>query len=595
MCGIHVLIQPESDGPAAIQKMMHATEHRGPDFSGFCKVEEDIFFAANRLKIRDLNDASNQPLWSEDRSAVLVFNGELYNHPELKEILVNRGYQLDTGSDSVILLHWLKAFGKEGIQQLKGMYAFVFADPGKKEILVSRDVSGEKPLYFQQNGNSWIFSSETRGILAGMEHRPKIDKTQFLPFFYYRHSMPDRSFFEEVRQVLPGEIIALDLDGHIIQREKMVLEPDQKSETSQNKFEETLKEAVSKSFAAERPVGMVLSGGADSSLLYAVGYELTGQKFPTYTVALESRLQGKYSDPHFVRIFNQQYPSENREIRVNKITVMENWHAYIQSKDQPIGDSAGFLTWLVAKEAKEEVKVLISGAGADELFAGYNRHRAFRYYLNHPTMLRQIATFSDFPFPGYLKKLLKSISKNPEDTFIQMAAVEKIPEAYLGIFRHWYPKSEFDFKNALDWDRTFYLTNDILKIHDNACMAHGIEGRAPYLYSGLLEFALSQTEEELLKSKGKVFIKESLRKRGLGQIADRKKLGFGLPLQEWMEENVFREWVFGHIRQLSTDWGECFPPEMLKFVAQPEKAEKRHFLLVWNMFILAGWLSKFSK
>ena len=97
------------------------------------------------------------------------------------------------------------------------------------------------------------------------------------------------------------------------------------------------------------------------------------------------------------------------------------------------------------------------------------------------------------------------------------------------------------------------------------------------------------------QSKGKIFIKEALRKRGLGQIADRKKLGFGLPLQEWMEENDFREWVFGPIRQLSKDWGECFPPEMLKFVTQPEKAEKRHFLLVWNMFILAGWLSKFSK
>lgn len=595
MCGIHALIQPESNGLSAIERMMHATEHRGPDFSGFCKVEEDIFFAANRLKIQDLSDASNQPLWSEDRSAVLVFNGELYNHPELKEILVNRGYHLDTGSDSIILLHWLMAFGKEGIQQLKGMFAFVFAGLGKKEILVSRDISGEKPLYFHQNGNFWIFSSETKGILAGMKNKPKIDKTQFLPFFYYRHSIPDRSFFEEVKQVLPGEIIILDFDGHVIQREKMVLDPNLKHETSQNKFEEILKEAVSKSFSAERPFGMVLSGGADSSLLYAVAYELTGQKLPTYTVALESRLQGKYSDPHFVRIFNQQYPSENREILVNKATVMENWDAYIQSMDQPIGDSAGFLTWLVAKEAKEEVKVLISGAGADELFAGYNRHRAFRHYLNHPTLFRQIATFSDFPFPGYLKKLLQSITKNPEDTFIQMAALEKIPEAYLGIFRPWYPKSEFDFKDALDWDRTFYLVNDILKIHDNACMAHGIEGRAPYLYSELLEFALSQKEDELLKSKGKVFIRESLRKRGLGQIADRKKLGFGLPLQEWLEENDFRQWVFGPIRQLSTDWGECFPPEMLKFVAQPEKAEKRHFLLVWNMFILAGWLSKFSK
>jgi asparagine synthase (glutamine-hydrolysing) len=139
----------------------------------------------------------------------------------------------------------------------------------------------------------------------------------------------------------------------------------------------------------------------------------------------------------------------------------------------------------------------------------------------------------------------------------------------------------------LDWDRTFYLVNDILKIHDNACMAHGIEGRAPYLYPDLLDFALSQTEEELLKSKGKVFIKEALRKRGLEKIADRKKLGFGLPLQEWMEEKDFQEWVHGPIRQMSKDWGDSFPPEMSKFVAQPEKAEKRHFLLLWNMFILA--------
>jgi asparagine synthase (glutamine-hydrolysing) len=314
MCGIHVLIQPESDGLAAIQKMMHATEHRGPDFSGFCKVEEDIFFAANRLKIQDLSDASNQPLWSEDRSAVLVFNGELYNHPELKEILVNRGYHLDTGSDSIVLLHWLMAFGKGGIQQLKGMFAFVFADLNKKEILVSRDISGEKPLYFYQNGNSWILSSETKGILAEMENKPKIDKTQFLTFFYYRHSIPDRSFFEEVKQVLPGEIIRMDLDGHIIKREKLVLKPNRKQEISQNKFEETLKEAVSKSFAAERPVGMALSGGADSSLLYAVSYELTGQKLPTYTVALENKLQGKYNDPHFARLFNQKYPSEHHEI-----------------------------------------------------------------------------------------------------------------------------------------------------------------------------------------------------------------------------------------------------------------------------------------
>lgn len=595
MCGIHALIQSESNGLSAIERMMHATEHRGPDFSGFCRVVEGVFLAANRLKIQDLSAASNQPLWSKDRSAVLVYNGEIYNHPELKEILAKKGFLFDIESDSIILLHWLMYFGKDGIQDLKGMFAFVFADLNKKKLLISRDISGEKPLYYNQKGNSWIFSSETKGILEGMANPPEIDKDQFLPYSYYRHSIPDRTFYTNVKQVLPGEVILLDFAGNEIQRKKIVLGPKQKHERTHSGFEVILREAVSRCFVTKRPVGMVLSGGADSSLLYAVSYELSGQKLPTYTVALENKLQTKYNDPYFVRLFNQQYPSEHREIPVSKMMVMENWDAYTQSMDQPIGDSAGFLTWLVAKEAKEEVKVLVSGAGADELFAGYNRHKAFRHYLNNTGILEKLATFSDFPFPAYLKKLLQSISKNPKDTFLQMAAVEKIPEAYLGIFQPWYPKSEFDFKNALDWDKTFYLVNDILKIHDNACMAHGIEGRVPYLYPDLLEFALTQTEEELLKSKGKTFIKEALRKRGLGQIAERKKLGFGLPLQEWMEEKDFQEWIHGPILQMSKDWGDSFPPEMSKFVAQPEKAEKRHFLLLWNMFILAAWLNKFPK
>ena len=595
MCGIHALIQPEADGLKAIEKMMHATEHRGPDFSSFCQVSEDIFFAANRLKIQDLSDASNQPLWTKDKSAVLVWNGEIYNHQELRKNLFQLGYEFNCGSDSEVLLYWLKEFGSDKISELKGMFAFVFADLTKNQILVSRDISGEKPLHYYQEGNSWIFSSETKGILEGIIEKPEIDTDQFLPYFYYRFSMPDRTFYRNVKQVLPGEVITLNLEGSEIIREKFKLAQTEKPETNQKIFEEKLKDAVSKEFFAERPVGMVLSGGADSSLLYAVWYEQTGEKLPAYTVALEKQYRTKYNDPHFVGLFNQQYPSVQREIPVGKIILMENWDSYIQSMDQPIGDSAGFLTWLVAKEAKEEVKVLVSGGGADELFAGYNRHKAFKHYLNHTGILEKIATFSDFPFPSYLKKLLQSISKNPEDTFILMAAVDKIPESCLPVFRPWYPKSESDFKNALEWDRTFYLVNDILKIHDNACMAHGIEGRAPYLYPDLLEFAFGQSEQDLLQFNGKIFIKEALRKRGLAAIADRKKLGFGLPLQEWMEQKDFKEWVYGPIRQMSIDWGGLFPTEMYKFAAQPEKAERRHFLLVWNMFILAGWLNKFPK
>lgn len=596
MCGINVIINPDSDSHKAIELMMHATAHRGPDHSGFSKVRGNIYFAGNRLKILDLSETSNQPLWTKEKDAVLVWNGALYNYQDLRNELLDLGCEFKGSSDSEVLLYWLKKSGTSKIDRLKGMFAFAFADLNKKQIIIARDFSGEKPLYFLQSKKTWYFSSETKGILAGLQAPISIDPHQFLPYFYYRHSFPDSTFYQQIQQILPGEILVLDFSGAILERQKLEIPFFHTDKINQFIFEEALKDAVLKNFNAERPVGMVLSGGADSSLLYALWYEDTGQPLNTFTVALEKKYQTKYNDPYFTKYLTKKHPSSHHEISVSQSDVRDNWQEYIQSMDQPIGDSAGFLTWFVAKTAKEKVKVLISGAGADELFGGYNRHRAYWHYLQNPGLYKFLKKVRpNFLFPPSWKKVLESIHHNPDLTFIQMAALQPIPEDYIGEFQKWYPKHENPFKNALEWDRTFYLVNDILKIHDNSCMAHGIEGRSPYLDMDLLSMVYAESEKNTDHLIGKKFIKTALQKRGLGKIANRKKLGFGLPLLEWFEEKEFRNWVFEPIRAMEKTWSPDFSPEMRKLAANPQKSEKRQFLQLWNLFILASWLKTKGK
>ncbi|ERM82151.1 hypothetical protein P872_08250 [Rhodonellum psychrophilum GCM71 = DSM 17998] len=593
MCGINLLINPSLNGEASIQKMMQATAHRGPDASGFERLAENVFLAGNRLKILDLTDASNQPFWSQDKNAVLVWNGALYNYQDLKNELVELGYTFRTQSDSEVLLYWLMAFGTKKIASLKGMFAFVYANIQTHELLVARDPSGQKPLYSYHSGSFWAFSSESKGILAALDKTSSIDENQFLPYFHARHSFPDKTFYRGIHQVLPGHGMVWNWKTSTSSPFQWDYPIEKQTDFHQAKFETLLKNAVRTHFHTDRPVGMVLSGGTDSSLLYALWHEQSGIALPTYTATFDQALQHKYEDPIFANKLVQKYPADHHEVKIDVATVMENWPAYIESLDQPIGDSAGFLTWMIANKAKEKVNILISGAGADELFGGYNRHKAFKNYLKNPKAFLWLKKFYQWiPMPLALEKMLKSIAETPEQTFVNFSTLFPLPKDSLSLFKPWYPQFNAPFKNALEFDRTFYLVNDVIKVHDNSCMAHGIEGRSPYLDHDLVVFSKSMPENLHLELEGKAWIKGALEDRGLGFIANRKKLGFGLPLQEWFQkEPDFREWVFGPIREMVVTWGEILPPEMLKLARCPEKAKTAHFLLIWNLFLLASWLN----
>jgi asparagine synthase (glutamine-hydrolysing) len=552
--------------------------------------------AGNRLKILDLGEAANQPVMTKDEKAVLVWNGALYNYQDLRNELLGKGVVFESSSDSEVFIHWLKIFGEEGLERLEGMFSFVFVDKEKEKVIVGRDPFGKKPLYFFHQNNQWIFSSEARAIHHSGIVMKSMDISQYVPYFYSRHSFPDRTFFSGIKQVMPGKVMVFDYSGRQLACIGLKIGEGQRDLPGLRDFREMLLDSVLKNFHADVPVGVILSGGADSSLLLHAWYQETRIPLHTFTAAFDLKYQGKYKDPKFASALAGKYHCAHHEVYISPEIVLENWDGYIASLDQPIGDSAGFLTWMIAKEAKKYVKVLISGAGADELFGGYDRHKAFRYYLKNQVFLKALSKGMRLVspiLPRRIKKMLTGITDTDEGTYLNFSSLQPIPFDKRNDFLAYYPKDTTPYKAAISWDREYFLINDVLKIHDNATMAHGLEGRAPYLNKSLVALSNSLTEQQHLSLEPKQWIKKILEEDGLQDIAGRRKLGFGLPLKEWFRtDQKFREKIFLTVKNFEASSGTDFPEDMRKLARLPEDHVQEGFLQIWNLFILASWKEK---
>lgn len=595
MCGVNLIINYPIHGEMAICNMMEATRHRGPDHSAWMKVADGCYLAGNRLKTLDLNAAANQPLTDEEKTVFLVWNGFLYNYQDLRNELLDLGDTFLTTSDGEVLLKWLKRFGAKGMSRLQGMFALAFVDKRKQEAIIARDPVGMKSLYYSHINNQLCCSSEAKAIQKPVERNGLLNEGQVLPYLYLRHSMPSESFIKGVMELMPGKAKAFDLQGRLKEESDLSNSLAFNKSGKSGSFQELLTDAVLKHFHADVPVGLVLSGGADSALLYHTWYKETGIPVPTYTAAFADVYKKKYKDADFAAKLVKNYNGHHQQVLITPDQFLMDWPAYIRSLDQPVGDSAGFLTWMIAKKAKKEVKILVSGAGADELFGGYNRHKAFRYYLKYPKYFKFLSGFAhaSWPMGSSTRKLLTSLDPDPVKTFMNFAALSSLPASLIGSLERYYPSSVPSYKAALQWDRSFYLINDILKIHDNACMVHGIEGRAPYLDWPLIALSNGLDEKEHLDMPPKFWIKASLDKAGLGFISKRKKMGFGIPIREWMRDHqVFRNAVFSSVTKFEQQYTSLVPEEWGTLLKHPDKFAGENYLLLYNIFLLSDWLKE---
>lgn len=586
MCGIH-LIWGKGANESSMQTLVSGSRHRGPDQEAVYSPWPGLWIGVNRLRILHLGPDADQPFWTEDGMGLLIWNGEIYNFRELKKILQSMGVACVTQSDTEVLIYYLKFFGTEGLRKIQGMFALIYVDLVSKSVLVARDPNGEKPLYFSQSPDTLIISSETRGIakLTGAE----VDLDPLDTYFYFRNPAPGKTFFKGVRAWKPGRYS--QIHHHSTFRwDTLKIGHSSENNLSNDVFKTTLEKVIIHQFHADVPVGVMLSGGMDSSLLYAQWYRHTGTPLPAFTVQVEKAYRKKYSDGDAAVRFVQSFPADHQVLEIDQKTVLDRWEEYLQSVDQPIGDSAGLLTWLIGKKAKSQVKVLISGAGADELWGGYQRHKAFHRYLgNRNFWITWSPLLQHLPFGRAWEKFNSAIRPSANETFLNFSALTNLPSDLLDDYLRIMDADLPEYKRALDFDRQVYLVQDVLKVHDNSLMAHGIEGRSPYLDHQLIQLWKSVEDPNLFL--GKPWISSCLEDLGLTWITERKKTGFGLPLLEWLSENgPFAKKVFSALKEFGVNYRSELPIEIFQLTQNPHQAVKNQFLFVYNLFLFAEWL-----
>lgn len=587
MCGIHV-IWGKGANREAIQKLVDQSHHRGPDQQAVFSPWPSLWIGVNRLKILHPGPDADQPFWAPDSNSLLIWNGEIYNYQALRDILLKTGIDFITQSDTEVLLHWLRLFGANGLEKLQGVFSLVYINMVDRSLLVARDRTGEKPLYYSQSQNTLMLSSEVLGLVK--PNKSTFDLDALESYCYLRSPKPGKTFIKGISEWKPGNYS--QIRHHTTFRWDQI--PEQKSthkSQSADTFRTCLSRSILKQFHADVPVGIQLSGGADSSLLYALWYQETGTPLPAFTIQTQEKYRSKYSDSIASQKLASQYPCDLNLIDVNQQIVLEHWDEFIGDVDFPVGDSAAFLTWLIGREAKSKAKVLISGAGADELWGGYRRHKAFDYYLNQKKVLLQVKGFAEkLPLSRSWKKFVGGISTNSNHTFLNYSALGNVSMELFEFYERMFNSNLPDYKRALDFDRKTYLVQDVLKIQDQSLMSHGIEGRSPYLDAEMIDFWHSVKDQNQLIDKK--WIHENLADLKLDWVSKRKKLGFGLPLEEWFTEGgPFADRAFGVIETFFKRFEESLTPEVRAIGKNPQKFTKTHFLLLYNLFLLGEWLN----
>lgn len=616
MCGINFIIDKHKKfGSDLIDGMSASTRHRGPDESRSHRIDANtktFFIAANRLKITDPSEAASQPFLSPDSKYALLFNGEIYNFHALKNELLDKKIHFSSHSDTEVLFHWLQLYGENGIENLEGMFSFIYIDVEKNKVLIARDRFGIKPIYYYEDDSCFIASSEIKSIIGTGLVKKEINAAQIHHYLLYKYAKQPETLYRNIFEVQNGTALHIKNNefqvGNYFQREIKSSSPVPNLTT----IEEHITNSLIQQLVAQVPLGLLLSGGVDSTLLLAIAHK-EGFTLPTYSI-VNSKADRSFGtkDYHYSKLAASLYKSEHHELEID-ISILNQFDDFIDSIDQPIGDSSLLMTSEICRSASKSLpeqagmKILLSGAGADELFAGYNRHLAFHKYLNNQNKLELLNPFlkpvlkllpSGFPHPlrksfRLAKKWLKSIDSSPINTYRNYLIFnELISNGDDKDFNDQYDHNSDIFGWALNHDQNNYMIGDVLALSDKASMLHGIEMRVPYLDEKLSDYLTGLPPSSLINNGRKWILRELLTKHGGRKFVNRPKEGFGLPLSSWLfDKKISHLWelfdlkesiIFNYLEKSKFDF----------LVKQQKQKSEDHGTLLWSILVLGHWLQR---
>lgn len=598
MCGINGIITRSKDKEKLIKKMNDKIIHRGPNAEGIY-TDEYLALGHRRLSIIDLS-GGNQPIYNEDESILIIYNGETYNYKELKNEL--KEYTFKTESDTEVILHGYEKWGYDVVKKLRGMFAFCIYDKNKKELFIARDHFGIKPLYYYKTDDLFLFSSEIKSFLDIPGFKKELNKEMLGAYLTFSFTPGEKTFFKNVYKLSPGHYMTVNVETKDIQIEKYFTLKFEKTNkdynTMVNEISNTMKESTKYHLISDVEVGSFLSSGIDSSYLVSLA-----RPDKTYTVGYDNK---KYSEIDYAKDLTDRLGIKNITSKITKEEYMKAINDVYYHMDEPTTDACSIAVYFLSKLASKDVKVVLSGEGADEFFGGYNSYDD-NPYTKLPLFIRKFvaAICKILPKNKYTRYLIRrgksledsyvSINRNFYDDELDDILKEKDYLKNKDILKDTYNeyKNENELNKKLAIDIRYWLTDNILLIVDKMTMAFSIESRVPFTDIEVFKLASTLPKEYKIRNNmTKAALRDAAKKDIPNESYKKKKLGFPVPVREWIKDNDFYEEIK---RAFSLDIAdELFQKDkIMKLLEDHKNGAKDNYRRIWAIYSFLKWYEVF--
>lgn len=622
MCGIAGIVGTKDDGWISqdiIHRMCQTIIHRGPDDEGLF-LKNGAGLGMRRLSVIDL-EGGRQPVFNEDRTAWIVFNGEIYNFRELRRELEDRGHHFSTHADTEVIVHLYEDLGADCVHKLRGMFAFALFDEKRRYLLLARDRLGKKPLHYTLSGSRLFFGSEIKAILAAAPERSAIDSRALLAYFDFGYVPDPLTAFSAIKKLPPGHLLEFE-GGELGIRQYWDLPrygtySPLSEEECLEQLEERLAEAVRIRLIADVPLGALLSGGIDSSTITALMARESSSPVKTFSIGFR---HADFNEAPYARMVAEKFGTEHHELMLEP-DVVDSVETLSRSMEEPFGDPSMLPMYYVSCLAREHVTVVLSGDGGDEAFGGYDRYRIYlqersRYpvpqwagrcfrELVYPRLPygvpgRNLAYSISLPWP---ERYIEAVSLLPAQRNFELLSKDFINSFQgdadpLNIFRAYLdhaPASD-PLSRVLYLDSKTYLPGDILTKVDRMSMATSLEARVPMLDHVFLEWVTALAPQWKIGTQGQKYMLTKLAKRvGVPhQVLHRPKQGFALPLVHWLR-NELKDLVLLILEPRTLQRGYFHEGGVRHLLDEFFRGHTDDYLEIWRLMMFELWQRNFRE
>ena len=604
MCGFTGYISKEKDKSKTIKKMNDMIIHRGPDSEGYY-TDEYIALGFRRLSIIDLK-GGNQPIYNEDNSKVIVFNGEIYNYMELKKDLIAKGHKFKTNSDTEVILHGYEEYNDKLFKKLRGMFAFVIYDKNTKEVVGCRDYFGIKPFYYYIDDDNFMFSSEIKSFIPNPKFKKEVNTNNLKMYLIFQYSILNETFFKNVYKLPQGCYFKykdnkLEINKYF---EIEYLKEDKTYTEYKEKLEKVIAESVDYHKISDVEVGSYLSGGVDSSYVVSVA-----KPDKSFSVGFDNK---GFDETVYAKELSDMLNIKNYSTYITSDEFFDILPTVQYHTDEPHANLSTVPLYFLSKEASKQVKVVLSGEGADEMFGGYNEYNepvVAKLYLMLPYSLRKFNRNIVNKLPYFKgKNFITKYGKELSERYIGHAFVMDEEEAneilndnlkdnvmLNDILKPYYDKVKDmdDVTKKMYIDMNFWLPNDILLKADKMSMANSLELRVPFLDKEVFNFSSKIPAKYLVKNNQTKYIFRDLANKNIpNEWAKRRKLGFPVPFSLWIKEEKYYKKIKDMFNQDYVE--EFFDKKVINNLLEEHYLNKKNNgRKIYNIYIFLIWYKKF--